>query len=141
MTGPSRTIPIKKGAKQPVARNQLRLFREDGVIKPFLLVLMVTLGIVEAQTLHTLWAATQQGGPPKTEDRISGTVQRIDAATKTITIQNKGRSSREVLYSNNTKFTSGDKPTKADAVKIGRTLVCVGSLDKGKFVARWCTVQ
>jgi hypothetical protein len=91
----------------------------------------------------SLRAAPQQG-PPRTEDRISGTVRSVDKSRKTITIQSRGiRTPRQVLCNESTKLSSRDnQPSTLDAIKKGQTLVCLGSLNENRqFAARTCTIQ
>ena len=99
-----------------------------------------------ALTLYSyqgLQAASQQG-PPRTVDRVSGTVRSIDKNTKTITIQTRGvRTPRQVLCDGNTKLTNRDhQPATLDTLKNGQTIVCTGTFnDQQQFVARVCTIQ
>ena len=50
------------------------------------------------------------------EDRLSGTVHMINKDTSTITIR-KGNVQRQVVYSNDTKYTYRNKPGSMDDVK------------------------
>lgn len=112
--------------------------------KPFIhLILSILLFFIAAAPPQRLQAAPQQG-PPRTNDRISGTVRSVEKNTKTIAIQSRGvRTLRQVLCDGTTKFTNHDnQPATFDTVKKGQTIACAGSLnDKQQFVARVCTIR
>ncbi len=105
--------------------------------------LVVPFTVLAPYSDQTLQAALQQG-PPRTNDRISGTVRSVDKNAKTITIQSRGvRTLRQVLCDGDTKLTKRDnQPGTLDALKKGESIVCTGSLnDKHQFLARVCTIQ
>jgi len=65
------------------------------------------------------------------EDRLSGTVHRVDKDTSTIIVR-KGSVQREVVYNAETKFTIQNKPDgSVDDVIVGRRVICLG-----KFTTR-----
>ena len=70
------------------------------------------------------------------EDRLSGTVHRIDKDTSTIIIR-KGAVQRTVVYNAETKFTIQNKPDgSVDDVIVGRRVICLGKFnDKAQLLA------
>ena len=87
--------------------------------------------------------ARPQQGPPRTVDRISGTVRSIDKNTKTVTVQVRGiKTPRQVLCDSNTKLTRHDhEPATLDILKKGQTIVCTGTFNnQQQFVAQVCAI-
>lgn len=89
-------------------------------------------------------AASVQGQPKEAkgkaaakQDRLDGTVQTIDKATKTFTLRPTGSSTlRQVVYTESTKFTVRNKPGSLDEVEIGRRVISLGKFnDKGQLIA------
>src|SRR6266849_10714269 len=70
------------------------------------------------------------------EERLSGTVHRIDKDTSTIIIR-KGAVQRKVVYNAETKFTIQNKPDgSVDDVIVGRRVICLGKFnDKAQLLA------
>ena len=70
------------------------------------------------------------------EDRLSGTVHRIDKDTSTIIVR-KGAVQRKVVYNAETKFTIQNKPDgSVDDVIVGRRVMCLGKFnDKAQLLA------
>jgi hypothetical protein len=70
------------------------------------------------------------------EQRVEGTVQAIDKATKTIQVRMRGKTaSRPVTYTDATKFTFRNKTSTLDEVKDGRRVICLGKPDGKNWVA------
>jgi Domain of unknown function (DUF5666) len=71
------------------------------------------------------------------ESRIDGTVKSIDKTTKTLSVRLRGKEmTRDVVYTDATKFTFRNKAATLDDVKDERRVICLGSLnDKGQLVA------
>ena len=69
------------------------------------------------------------------EDRLTGTIHRIDKDTSTIIIR-KGAVQRKVVYNAETKFTIQNTPGTIDDVIVGRRAICLGTFnDKTQLVA------
>ena len=105
--------------------------------------LILSIGVLVLTGATAMQAAPQQG-PPRTEDRVSGTVRSVDAGRKTVTIQSRGvRTPRRVRYDGNTKLTNRDnQPVAFDTLKKGQSLACVGHLEEDqRFAASVCTLQ
>lgn len=101
--------------------------------------LLVCLGIAVAPLTVTL-AAQENEQKDKTaakEERVEGNIHIVDKATKTVTVTLRGKTStRDVVYSDSTKFTFRNKPATADEVKDGRHVICLGkSNDKNQLLA------
>jgi hypothetical protein len=75
--------------------------------------------------------------PAAKQTRLDGTVQMIDKDTKTVTVRLRGKTNqRQVVYSDDTKFTYRNKPGSLDDVKDGRRVICLGKLnDKNQLIA------
>ena len=101
--------------------------------------LVVCLGIAVAQLTVTLAAQQNEakGKTAATEERVEGNVHMVDTAAKTVTVTLRGKTStRDVVYSDSTKFTFRNKPATADEVKDGRHVICLGkSNDKNQLIA------
>jgi hypothetical protein len=82
--------------------------------------------------------ASAQGGKKTStkEERLSGTVHRIDKETSTIIIR-KGAVQRKVVYNSETRFTIQNKADgSVDDVIVGRRVICVGKFnDKAQLLA------
>src|SRR5260370_34666933 len=107
--------------------------KEDNVHKPLIQLILSLVVPFLALTLffdQGLQAASQQG-PPRTVDRLSGTVRPIDKNTKTITVKTRGvRTPRQVLCDGNTKLTNPDhQPGTLDTLKKDQTIVCTGTFN------------
>jgi outer membrane lipoprotein-sorting protein len=71
-------------------------------------------------------------------ERISGTIQTIDRATKTVTVrQSSGNAQRQVVYTDDTQITNQNKPGgTVDQLKDGVRIICVGKFNaKAQLVA------
>ena len=64
-------------------------------------------------------------------DRVQGTIQSIDKATKTITVrQSSGNVQRQVVYNDDTKILNVNEPGgTVDQLKDGVRVNCVGKLN------------
>ena len=87
-------------------------------------------------SLAVIASAEDQKKTATKEDRLSGTVHRIDKDTSTIIIR-KGAVQRKVVYNAETKFTIQNKPGGSiDDVIVGRRAICLGMFnDKTHLVA------
>jgi hypothetical protein len=101
----------------------------------------IALGACLAVTLFLIPASAAQdkegkGGTAK-EDRIDGTIQSLDKASKTIVVRLRGKGdTKQVVYDDSTKFTFRNKPGSIDDAKDGRRVICLGKYDdKAKLVA------
>ena len=92
-------------------------------------------------------SAQQQLPPPKTsEDRISGTIEKVSVTTNrqdaTITIQSgTGHIRHDVIFTAATAITYKGRSSSLAEVKKRRKLDCTGALHNQQFEARSCTVQ
>jgi hypothetical protein len=91
-------------------------------------------------------SAQQREPPPKSEDRISGTVEKVVVAKNgqdaTITIQSgSGHIRRNLVFTAATAITYQGKSSTLSEVKKPRKLDCLGSFHDQQFEARSCTVQ
>ena len=86
-------------------------------------------GVSLILTLAGTAGAPDQKKTSTKEDRLSGTVHRIDKDTSTIIVR-KGTVQREVVYNAETKFTIQNKPDgSVDDVIVGRRVICLGKLN------------
>jgi Domain of unknown function (DUF5666) len=87
-------------------------------------------------SLAVIASAEDQKKTSTKEDRLSGTVHRIDQDTSTIIIR-KGAVQRTVVYNAETKFTIQNKPDGSiDDVIVGRRVMCPGKFnDKAQLLA------
>jgi hypothetical protein len=71
------------------------------------------------------------------QDRIDGTIQMMDKATKTVTVRLRGKPmQREVVFDDKTAFTYRNKPATVDELKDGRRVIVLGKTnDKNQLVA------
>jgi hypothetical protein len=81
-------------------------------------------------------SAADQTRTSTKEDRLTGTIHRIDKDASTIIIR-KGADQRKVVYNAETKFTVQNKPGGSiDDVIVGRRAICVGTfIDKTQLTA------
>src|SRR5262245_63125365 len=82
--------------------------------------------------------ATEEKGKAKASDqqRVEGTVQSLDKATKTLVVRLRGKAqTRPVMYTDATKFTFRNKTSTLDEVKDGRRVICLGKPDGNNWVA------
>ena len=93
-------------------------------------------GVFLLLSLAVIASAQDQKKTSTKEDRLSGTVHRIDKDTSTIIIR-KGAVQRTVVYNAETKFTIQNKPGGSiDDVIVGRRAICLGTFnDKTHLVA------
>ena len=93
-------------------------------------------GVVLLLSLAMLANAEDQKRTSTKQDRLSGTVHRVDKDTSTIIVR-KGSVQREVVYNAETKFTIQNKPDgSVDDVIVGRRVICLGKLnDKAQLLA------
>ena len=93
-------------------------------------------GVFLLLSLAVMASAGNQKKTSTKEDRLSGTVHRIDKDTSTIIIR-KGAVQRTVVYNAETKFTIQNKPGGSiDDVIVGRRVICLGKFnDKTQLVA------
>jgi Cu/Ag efflux protein CusF len=105
--------------------------------------MVVCLGICVAPLVVNL-AAQEKAAQEKKEgkdaaklERVEGNVHMIDKATKTVTVTLRGKgSTRDVVYSDSTKFSFRNKPATMDEVKDGRHVICLGKTnDKNQLIA------
>jgi hypothetical protein len=70
-------------------------------------------------------------------ERVEGNVHMMDKATKVVTVTLRGKgNTRDVVYTDATKFSFRNKPATLDEVKDGRHVICLGRLnDKKQLVA------
>lgn len=95
-------------------------------------------GLAIALTLSALPAAAQEKRAAAKPDRVEGTVQSIDLATKTVTVTLRGKTIKTVpvIFSDETAFTFRNKKGSVDQVKDGRHVICLGKLnDKSELIA------
>jgi hypothetical protein len=101
--------------------------------------MVVCLGIIVAPLTVTLTAQQKEGKGKDTAklERVEGNVHMVDKATKTVTVTLRGKTNtREVVYSDSTKFTFRNKAGTVDEVKDGRHVICLGkSNDKNQLLA------
>jgi len=93
-------------------------------------------GVSLLLSLAVMASAEDQKKSSTKEDRLSGTVHRIDKDTSTIIIR-KGAVQRKVVYNAETKFTIQNKPDGSiDDVIVGRRVICLGKFnDKAQLLA------
>jgi Cu/Ag efflux protein CusF len=82
-------------------------------------------------------AAVQDKKVTAKPDRVEGSVQSIDKATKTVTIRLRGKTNTvPVVFSDKTMFTFRNKAGSLDEVKEGRNVICLGRYnDKVQLIA------
>ena len=86
-------------------------------------------GLFLLLSLAAMARAADQKKTSTKEDRLTGTVHRIDKDTFTIIIR-KGAVQRKVVYNAETKFTIQNKPDgSVDDVIVGRRVICLGKLN------------
>ena len=109
-----------------------RLFVAMGLCLAFALTLVVM--PVAAQEKP---AAVQDKKVTAKPDRVEGSVQSIDKATKTVTIRLRGKTNTvPVVFSDKTMFTFRNKAGSLDEVKEGRNVICLGKYnDKVQLIA------
>ena len=91
--------------------------------------------------LLSLAIAGQVSGQMAKQGRVTGVVQNISKDASTITVR-KGSVPKQVLYSNDTKFTYRGQPSSLDDVKEGRRVNCVGTYnEKTQLVASQVDVR
>ena len=75
--------------------------------------------------------------------RVEGNVHMIDKASKTVTVQVRGKTEqKQVIYSDSTSFTYRNKPAKMDDLKDGRHVICLGDYnDKLQLIAKRIDVR
>ena len=93
-------------------------------------------GVCLFLSLVAIAKAADQKKTSAKEDRLTGTIHRIDKDTFTIIIR-KGAVQRKVVYNTETKFTIQNKPGGSiDDVIVGRRAICLGLFnDKTQLVA------
>ncbi len=93
-------------------------------------------GVFLLLSLAAMASAADQKRTSTKEDRLTGTVHRIDQDTSTIIIR-KGAVRRSVVYNAETKYTIQNKPGGSiDDVIVGRRAICLGTFnDKTQLVA------
>src|SRR6266436_6726938 len=93
-------------------------------------------GVFLLLSLAVMASAQDQKKTSTKEDRLTGTIHRIDKDTSTIIIR-KGAVQRKVVYNDETKFTIQNKPGGSiDDVIVGRRVICLGKFnDKTRLVA------
>ena len=93
-------------------------------------------GVFLLLSLAVMAQAPYQKKTSTKEDRLSGTVHRVDKDTSTIIVRT-GSVQREVVYNAETKFTIQDKPDgSSDDVIVGRRVICLGKFnDKAQLLA------
>lgn len=81
-----------------------------------------------------------QGRPPK-QGTVAGVVQNVSKDSSTITVR-KGSVPKQVLYTNDTKFTYRGQASSLDEVKDGRRVRCTGTYnEKTQLVATQVDVR
>src|SRR5712692_10014560 len=81
-------------------------------------------GVFLLLSLAVMANAQDQNKRSTKEDRLSGTVHRIDKDTSTIIVR-KGAVQRKVVYNAETKFTIQNKPDgSVGDVIVGRRVIC-----------------
>jgi hypothetical protein len=90
-----------------------------------------------ALTLSARPVAAQEKKPAGKLNRVEGSVQSIDTATKTVTVRVRGKTNTvPVVFSDKTLFTFRNKPGSVDEVKDGRNVICLGRFnDKSALIA------
>jgi len=98
---------------------------------------VVCLAIAMAPITVTRAAQQKEEKPAAKEERVEGNVHMINSTTKTVTVTLRGKgSTRDVVYSDATKFTFRNKGATLDDVKEGRHVICLGkSNDKNQLLA------
>ena len=81
--------------------------------------------------------AAQEKKPAAKSSRVEGSVQSIDAATKTVTVRLRGKTNTvPVVFNDKTLFTFRNKAGSVDEVKEGRNVICLGKYnDKTQLIA------
>jgi cytochrome c-type biogenesis protein CcmE len=104
--------------------------------------MVVCLGICVAPLAITVAAQQKEGkAADKKEtaklERVEGNVHMIEKATKTVTVSLRGKTStKDVVYSDSTKFTFRNKDASVDELKEGRHVICQGKTnDKNQLIA------
>ena len=106
--------------------------------------MVVCLGICVAPLIVNLAAQEKKEGKEAAkQERVEGNVHMIDKATKTVTVTLRGKgSTRDVVYSDSTKFSFLNKPATLDEVKDGRHVICLGKTNgKNKLIATQIDVR
>jgi hypothetical protein len=86
-------------------------------------------GLCLLLSLPAMACAADQKRTSTKEDRLTGTIHRIDKDTFTIIIR-KGAVQRKVVYNPETKFTIQNKPgASIDDVIVGRRAICLGTFN------------
>jgi hypothetical protein len=90
-----------------------------------------------ALTLSTMPVAAQDKKVAAKPERVQGSVQSIDKATKTVTVRLRGKTNTvPVVFSDKTLFTFRNKAGSLDEVKEGRNVICLGRYnDKNQLIA------
>ena len=93
-------------------------------------------GLFLLLSLAVMASAQDQKKTSTKQDRLSGTVHRVEKDTSTIIVR-KGTVQREVVYSAETNFTLQNKPDgSVDDVIVGRRVICLGKFnDKAQLLA------
>jgi hypothetical protein len=107
--------------------------KEDSMSRRVSVALALLAGVVVALSLATVAEGRQKAGKDTTakQARLDGTVHMIDKATKTITVRLRSEpGQRQVVYSDDTKFTFRNKPASLDDVKDGRRVICLGKYNE-----------
>ena len=94
-------------------------------------------GVFVLMSLVAMASAADKKRTSIKEDRLTGTIHRIDKDTSTIIIR-KGIVQRTVVvYNAETKFTTQNKPGGSiDDVIVGRRVMCLGKFnDKAQLLA------
>ncbi len=106
---------------------------------PFVLALFLGTMLVSPTVTS---AAGQDKGKSK-QDRVTGTVTKINKDTKTILVEHgAGETAIQVVYDDNTKFTKDNKDASLDDVQDGRRVICLGTRNKdGQLMATHVDVR
>ncbi len=104
---------------------------------PNLMWLCLLLAISLVLSTPVLTQANQTKKDEKAKEmRLEGTVVLLSKDTSTVTILDRGRVRRPVLYDAKTQFTFRNKPGSIDMLKEGIRIICLGNVtEKKDFLA------
>jgi hypothetical protein len=95
------------------------------------------MGVVVFFAVAVVAGAQEKKAAKGDQDRVSGTILRMNKDTKTITVRTSANIERQVVFSADTKFTKQNEPGgSSDDLKDGTRLICLGKFnDKTQLIA------
>lgn len=104
---------------------------------------LLTLFLVAPAQAQETKAKAKAKAPAAKLARVEGNIHMIDKATKTVTVQVRGKTEqKQVLYADTTSFTFRNKPGTVADLKDGRHVICLGDFnDKLQLVAKRIDVR